>query len=122
MINKKIALRIGSIFTLFCSNLNVPIKITKIEYIVDEANKILVKEPKEIHYGERAIIIITLIKKKKISLRKKYNYFFEKYINNPLLGSFVLFNDVFVAVGNIKDINVSEINNCETNLEKNLKK
>ena len=29
MINKKITLRIGSVFTLFCSNLNVPIKIQK---------------------------------------------------------------------------------------------
>ena len=106
MINKRVHLRIGSVFTLFCYNVNVPVKITKIEYIIDEANKILEKEPKEIDFGQRAIIIITLIKKKAFWNRHYYFYSLEKYINNALLGSFSLFNGEFVAVGNIKDINI----------------
>ena len=105
MINKKIRLSNNSHLVLFCYTLNVPIKIEKIEYLVDEANKILEKEPKEIKYGEYAIIIINLNKK----YLKRYNRtycFFEKYNENPFLGSIVLFNSEFIAVGKIKDINI----------------
>jgi len=105
LINKKIRLNNNSDLVLFCYTLNVPIKIEKIEYLVDEANKILEKEPKEIKYGEYAIIIINLNKK----YLKRYNRtycFFEKYNENPFLGSIVLFNSEFIAVGKIKDINI----------------
>jgi len=71
MINKNTKLRIGSTLTLFCYNLYVPIKIIKIEYLVDEENKIFEKERKEIKNGERAFIIINIIKKK-IKFYSKY--------------------------------------------------
>ena len=65
MINKKATLRIGSDLILYSYTLNVPIKITKLEYIVDRVDKILKKEPDEIKNGEYAIIIINLKKKYK---------------------------------------------------------
>ena len=111
MINKDTKLKIGSVLTLFCYTLNVPIKIIKIEYLVDETNKILEKEPREIKNGERAFIIINvIIKEKKYCWRwkKKLNQlsYFEKYTKNQNLGSFILCNRDLIAVGNIYDINV----------------
>ena len=104
IINKKVTIRIGSTFTFFCYTLNVPIKIIKIEYLIDGANKILGKEPKEIKNGEYAIIIINIQKKKRY--RSITECFCQKYIENKILGSFVLFNPDLVAVGKIRDINV----------------
>ena len=108
VVNKKATLKIGNVLTLFCYTLNVPIKIVKLEYIVDDVNKIIEKEPKEIHYETYGIAIIKIIKKDKsiYSWRKNIFYFFEKYINNPFLGSFELLDGDLIAVGNIKDINV----------------
>ena len=63
MINKKVTLRIGSDLNLFCYTASVPVRIVKIEYIIDEANKILDKNPKEIKNGGFAILIIKIIKK-----------------------------------------------------------
>ena len=102
MINKKSTLRIGSDLTLYSYTINVPIKITKIEYLVDGADKILEEEPIEIKNGDYAIIIVKLIK------TKYYNncHFFQKYVQSQFLGSFVLFNDKLVAVGKIKNINI----------------
>ena len=105
VINKKIKLNNNSDLVLFCYTLNVPIKIEKIEYLVDEANKILEKEPKEIKYGEHAIIIINLDKKYLKYDNSTYCYF-EKFNENPFFGSIALFNSEFIAVGKIKDINV----------------
>ena len=114
MIDKNRKLRIRSALTLFCYTFNVPIKIIKIEYIVDKTNKILVKEPKEIKNGERAFIIIKLgilYKRYGSSYHAfedyKYSAYFDKYINNSILGSFVLCNDNLIAVGKIHDINVN---------------
>ena len=108
IVNKKTTLKIDRVLTLFSYTLNVPIKIVKIEYIVDEVNKIIEKDPKEIRYGAYGIAIINFVKKDKCSYhwRKNLFYFFEKYINNPFLGSFELFDGDLIAVGNIKDINV----------------
>lgn len=107
LINKKVTLKIGSDLTLFCYTLNIPIKIAKIEYIVDEANKILEKEPKEIKNGGYAIIIINIMDKKLHSWPSiKITPLFEKYEKNPFLGSFLLFNSELIGVGSIKDINV----------------
>ena len=36
--------------------------------------------------------------------QQKKRLYFEKYIDNPFLGSFVLYNDGLFAVGIIKDI------------------
>jgi len=61
MMNKNIKIKVGSEFsnfTLFSYTLNTPIKVIKTEYLVDEANRILEKEPKEIKYGDHAFIII----------------------------------------------------------------
>ena len=61
------------------------------------------KEPKEIKNGGYAIIIIKFY----VRVWHIKKYFFEKYIENPFLGSFELFNNHnLIAVGNIKDINV----------------
>ena len=111
MINKDTKLKIGSVLTLFCYTLNVPIKIIKIEYLVDETNKILEKEPREIKNGERAFIIINVIIKEKEyywGWKKKLSQlsYFEKYTKNQNLGSFILCNRDLIAVGNIYDINV----------------
>ena len=108
IVNKKATLKIGNVLTLYCYTLNVPIKIVKLEYIVDEVNKIIEKDPKNISYGRYGIAIIKIIKKDKsiYSWRKNLFYFFEKYINNHFLGSFELLDDDLTAVGNIKDINV----------------
>ena len=112
MINKKSVLRIGSDLTLYSYSLNVPIKIKKIEYLIDRTDKILEKEPKEIKNGEYAIIIINLIKKENFIYSsyehkkgKKY-YFFEKYSKNHFLGSVELLDNEVVAIGSIKDINI----------------
>ena len=105
MINEKIKLRICSDLVLFSYTLYAPIKIAKIEYLVDEANKILEKEPEEIKNGEYAIIIINLNEKCLSSENRTY-YIFEKYNKNSFLGSVVLFNGEFIAVGKIIDINV----------------
>ena len=119
MINKKVTLRIGSDLNLFCYTASVPVRIVKIEYIIDEANKILEKNPKEIKNGGFAILIIKIIKKY-IPFRageKEYHglkhrhdnknvLYCEKYKYNPQLGSFALFNNDLFAVGFIKDINV----------------
>ena len=108
MINKKVSIRIGSVLTLFCYTQNILIKIEKIEYLVSEADKILEKEPKEIHCGESAIFIMKLIKRELNNWNwyKARLCYFDKYKNNQFLGSFLLFNDKLAAVGNIKDINV----------------
>ena len=112
MMNKNTIIKIGSVFTLFSYTLNTPIKIIKIEYLVDEANRILEKEPREIKNTERAFVIIQI--NKKIC---KYTYknplvlqstFFDKYINNKMLGSFILCNRDLIAVGNIHNIIVFE--------------
>ena len=119
MINKKVTLRVGSDLNLFCYTASVPVRIVKIEYIIDEANKILDKNPKEIKNGGFAILIIKIIKKY-IPFRageKEYHgikhlhdnknvLYCEKYKYNPQLGSFALFNNDLFAVGFIKDINV----------------
>ena len=108
MINKKATMRVGSDLKLFCYTLNEPVKIVKIEYLIDETNKIIEKEPKEIKNGSFAIIIINLIKScynnKMSGYQQKKRIYFEKYIDNPFLGSFVLYNYGLIAVGNIKDI------------------
>ena len=106
MINKDTKLKIGSVLTLFCYTLNVPIKIIKIEYLVDETNKILEKEPREIKNGERAFIIINVIIKEKDYKKLNQVSYFEKYTKNQNLGSFILCNRDLIAVGNIYDINV----------------
>ena len=111
MINKDTKLKIASVLTLFRYTLNVPIKIIKIEYLVDETNKILEKEPREIKNGERAFIIINVIIKEKEyywGWKKKLSQlsYFEKYTKNQNLGSFILCNRDLIAVGNIYDINV----------------
>ena len=110
MMNKNTKIKVGHDFTLFSYTLNIPIRIIKIEYLVDETNKILEKEPNEIKNGERAFVVIQVIKKKnKIYIPKfmQSNYF-DKYINNKILGSFILCNQDLIAVGNIHDIRVLE--------------
>ena len=111
MIKKKATLKVGSAFQFFCYTLNAPIKVVKIEYLINEANKILEKEPKNIKNGGYAIIIIKFcvtIKRWGKNYDKILNrYYFEKYSENPFLGSFQLLqNNELIAVGNIKDINV----------------
>lgn len=74
---------------------------------MDEANKILEKKLKEIKNRERVFAIINIIKKNHMFYNKYYGMqstYFEKYIINPILGSFALCNQDFVAVGNIHDI------------------
>ena len=108
IINKKTTIKVGSTFHFFCYTLNAPIKVAKIEYLVDGANKILKEEPKSIENGSYAIIIINfyiLEYKKHVKTVKKH--FFEKYIDNPYLGGFELFqNGELIAVGSVLDINV----------------
>ena len=124
MINKKVTLRANSDLHLFCCTTSVPIRIVKIEYIINEVNQILEKDAEEIKNGGFAIIIIKIIKKyvphrvEQEGKRYLYNYFYnrnnnpenvlycEKYKDNPQLGSFALFNKDLFAVGFIKDINV----------------
>ena len=113
MMNKDTKIKVGSTFTLFSYTLNTPIKIIKIEYLVDEANKILEKDPTEIKSGERAFVIIHVIKR---NVKYQFLYddkrlqsnFFDKYINNKIIGSFILCNQDLIAVGNIHDIRVLE--------------
>ena len=108
IINQKTTIKVGSTFHFFCYTLNAPIKVAKIEYLVDGANKILKEEPKSIENGSYAIIIINfyiLEYKKHVKTVKKH--FFEKYIDNPYLGGFELFqNGELIAVGSVLDINV----------------
>ena len=108
IINQKTTIKVGSTFHFFCYTLNAPIKVAKIEYLVDGANKILQEEPKSIENGSYAIIIINfyiLEYKKHVKTVKKH--FFEKYIDNPYLGGFELFqNGELIAVGSVLDINV----------------
>ena len=112
MIHKKSTLKIGSNLTLYSYSLRVPIKIKKIEYLIDGSDKILEKEPKEIKNGEYAIIIINLIKKDNYIYspyehkKGKKCYFFEKYSKNHFLGSVELLDNEVVAIGSIKDINI----------------
>ena len=110
MMNKNAKIKVGSYFTLFSYTLNTPIKIIKIEYLVDEINRILEKEPSEIKSGERAFVIIQIIKKKIGFLHPTLSQsnFFDKYINNKKLGSFILCNQDLIAVGNVHEINVFE--------------
>lgn len=64
-------------------------------------------EPREIKNGERAFIIINVIKKEKYGPWTTQNYF-EKYTKNPKLGNFILCNRDLISVGNIYDINVKD--------------
>ena len=74
------------------------------------------KEPKIIKNGYAIIIIKFCVRRKgrrkgwgksKASEEITGRYYFEKYSENPSLGSFELFNNnELIAVGNIKDINV----------------
>ena len=118
MVRKNKNVKVGSDLTLFCYTTYVNVRILKIEYIVDRANKILEKDPKEIKNGCFAILLIKIIGNNfhneknnvkyfyyKKKLYKKYLYC-EKYKNDPLLGSFALFTDELYAVGKIIDINV----------------
>jgi len=105
MMNKNAKIKVGNDITLFSYTLNIPIKIMKIEYLVDEANKILEIEPNEIKNGERAFVLIQVIKKNNKLHNWQSNYF-DKYINNKILGSFILCNQDLIAVGNIHDIRV----------------
>ena len=102
MLNKNIALKAGSDLCMFCYTLKAAVKIRKIEYIIDDTNKILEREPKEIRNGGYVIMILDL-KKNSYEIRE---HFFEKYMKNPILGSIALFNKDFIAVGSIQDINV----------------
>ena len=102
MLNKKALLRKGYTLTLFSYSLNAPVNIEKIEYLVDGANRILKKDPEEIKFGEYAIVKIDLK-----TLNPKKLLIFDKFKTNPFLGSFELFNDYFIAVGKILDIELS---------------
>ena len=111
IINKKVTLRIGSSFSFFCYTLNKPVKIVKIEYDMDETNKIFEKDPEEIKYGECAIMIIkfenTLFRQFYNNVKSlETNIHCQKYIDNPFLGSFALVNSGLIAVGNILDMNI----------------
>ena len=108
MMNKNTKIKVGQDFTLFSYTLNILIKIIKIEYLVDETNKILEKEPNEIKNGERAFVVIQVIKKKNKPHKFMQSNYFDKYINNKILGSFILCNQDLIAVGNIHDIRVLE--------------
>jgi len=99
MLDKKTHLRKGYTLTLFSYSLNAPINIEKIEYLVDGGNRIIKEGPEEIKYGEYAIVKLDL---KTLNPRKIF--IFDKFKNNQLLGSFELFNDYFIAVGKILDI------------------
>ena len=111
IINKKVTIRKGSSFSFFCYTLNKPVKIVKIEYNIDETNKIIEKDPEEITCGEYAIMIIKFENtnfQQFYHLRRSYetNILCQKYIDNPFLGSFALVNSGLIAVGNILDMNI----------------
>ena len=99
MLNKKAHLRKGYTLTLFSYSLNAPVNIEKIEYLVDGANRIIKKDPEEIKFGEYAIVKIDLK-----TLNSGKVLIFDKFKNNQFLGSFELFNDYFIVVGKILDI------------------
>ena len=83
----------------------IPVNISKLEYLVDGANRILQKEPKEIKYGNYAIVVIDIIQEKNSWNGKRIrNIIFQKHKNNQILGSFELFKDYFMAIGKIIDI------------------
>ena len=112
---KYIPLKVGDCLTLYSYTSNILIQIENIEYLVDQEDKILEKEPKKIFYGDYAIITINFIANQKkyyfslINKQKNRNYskhYFEKYTKNQFLGSFELFDAELVAIGKIKDINV----------------
>lgn len=100
VVNKTVLLKKGFTLTFFCSSLNKPIDIVQIEYLIDGANRILEKEPEFVKFGQHAIV------KMEINKEKKYDYgiILEKYKKNKVLGSFELFNDYFIAVGKILDL------------------
>ena len=105
MLNRKASLKLGYTLTLFCYSINFPVNISKLEYLVDGANRILQKEPKEIKYGNYAIVTIDIIQENCSWMGKRIrNVILQKHINNPILGSFELFNDYFIALGKIIDI------------------
>ena len=58
IMNDNATLRVGSSFMFFCYTLNLPVKIVKMEYILDETDKIIEKDPEEISNQGYAIIII----------------------------------------------------------------
>ena len=91
MMNKNTKIKVGSVFNLFSYTLNTLIKIKKIEYLVDGANRILEKEPNEIKNGERAFVIIQIIQKTKYfySVQLQSN-FFDKYIIHEAIREFFL--------------------------------
>ena len=99
MLDKKTHLRKGYTLTLFSYSLNAPINIEKIEYLVDGGNRIIKEGPEEIKYGEYAIVKLDLKTLNPIKI-----FIFDKFKNNQFLGSFELFNDYFIAVGKILDI------------------
>ena len=99
MLNKKAHLRKGYTLALFSYSLNAPVNIEKIEYLVDGANRIIKKDPEKIKFGEYAIVKIDLK-----TLNPGKVLIFDKFKNNQFLGSFELFNDYFIAVGKILDI------------------
>ena len=100
VVNKTVLLKKGFTLTFFCSSLNKPIDIVQIEYLIDGANRILEKEPEFVKFEQHAIV------KMEINKEKKYDYgiILEKYKKNKVLGSFELFNDYFIAVGKILDL------------------
>ena len=105
MLNRKVSLKLGYTLTLFCYSISFPVNISKLEYLVDGANRILQKEPKEIKYGNYAIVTIDIIQENCSWMGKRIrNVILQKHINNPILGSFELFNDYFIALGKIIDI------------------
>ena len=109
IMNDNATLRVGSSFMFFCYTLNLPVKIVKMAYILDETDKIIEKDPKEICNQGYAIIIIQFMEKLiAVGWGKKHhkpNIYCEKYIDNPYFGSFILFNSGFLAVGKILEIN-----------------
>ena len=120
VVHKNTHVRVGSDLTLFCYTTRVNVRILKIEYIVDRANKILEKGPKEIKNGCFAILLIKIFRNnfprhfQKNNVNNNYYekqfhklyLYCEKYKNDALLGSFALFIDELFAVGKIIDINV----------------
>ncbi len=115
VVHKNKNVKVGSDLTLFCYTTHVNVRILKIEYIIDGANKILEKDPKEIKNGCLAILLIKIIRhyeKNNVNFnyyKKKFHktyLYCEKYKNDPLLGSFALFIDELYPVGKIMDINV----------------
>ena len=119
-LNDNCSLRVGSNLDLFCYTTKVTVRIAKIEYIIDKANKILEKNPEEIKKGDIAMLIIKRIKRnvpRRIVEKDLIDFYYggkninkkllycDKYKNEPILGSFAIVNNELLAVGKIKDIN-----------------